>query len=121
MKVTHGAEMAYSSVGLTHRQGGPTFKLLLLGEDNTPAKYNLMLARQEPFHSPRPRHNVEQFRYAYKADITLGKSEAWTLREGELAYFPEGTWYGPQDDGEGVREVLVLQFGGPSRQWYLSF
>jgi mannose-6-phosphate isomerase-like protein (cupin superfamily) len=113
--------MDYTSVGLQHRQGAPTFKLLILGQENTPANFNLMLARQESFFSPRHHHNFEQFRYAYKGDISLGEGEEWLLREGQLAYFPEGVYYGPQNDGKGVREVLVLQFGGPSRQGYLSF
>jgi quercetin dioxygenase-like cupin family protein len=121
MKVTHGAEMEYTGVGLKHREGAPTFKLLMLGEDNTPGNFNLMLGKQEKFYSPRHHHNFEQFRYAYKGDVSIGEGNDWLLREGELAYFPEGAWYGPQDDGEGVREVLVLQFGGPSRQGYLSF
>ncbi|KAK5044366.1 hypothetical protein LTR84_011316 [Exophiala bonariae] len=121
MKITHGGQMDYTSAGLQHRPGAPTFKLLILGEENTPANFNLMLARQESFYSPRHHHNFEQFRYAYKGDISLGEGKAWLLREGELAYFPEGAWYGPQNDGEGVREVLVLQFGGPSHHGYLSF
>lgn len=121
MKVTHGAAMAYESVGLKHRQGAPTFKLLLLGEEDTPGNFNLMLARQETFYSPRHHHNFEQFRFAYKGDITLGEGEDWLLREGQLAYFPEGGWYGPQSDPDGPKEVMVLQFGGPSRQGYLSY
>lgn len=121
MRVAHGAEMAYASVGLKHRQGAPTFKLLLLGEEDTPGNFNLMLARQETFYSPRHHHNFEQFRFAYKGDITLGEGVDWLLRQGQLAYFPEGGWYGPQSDPDGPKEVVVLQFGGPSRQGYLSF
>lgn len=43
------------------------------------------------------------------------------LREGEVAYFPEGVEYGPQDDGPDIKEVLVLQFGGASGQGFLSY
>ncbi|EXJ56171.1 hypothetical protein A1O7_09102 [Cladophialophora yegresii CBS 114405] len=121
MKVVHGAEMSYTSSGLKHRPGAPLFKFLLLGEENTPDNFLLMLARQERFYSPRHHHNFEQFRYAYKGDITLGEGEDWLLKEGEVAYFPEGAWYGPQNDGDAVKEVLVLQFGGPSGQGFLSF
>ncbi|ETI21715.1 hypothetical protein G647_08062 [Cladophialophora carrionii CBS 160.54] len=121
MKVVHGSEMNYSSSGLKHRPGAPLFKFLILGEENTPDNFFLMLARQESFYSPRHHHNFEQFRYAYKGDITLGEGEDWLLREGEVAHFPEGAWYGPQNDGHAVKEVLVLQFGGPSGQGFLSF
>lgn len=121
MKVVHGAEIPYTSSGLKHRPGAPLFKYLLLGEENTLSNYFLTLARQESFYSPRHHHNFEQFRYAYKGDITLGEGDDWLLREGQVAYFPEGAWYGPQNDGDDVKEVLVLQFGGPSGQGYLSY
>ncbi|KAJ9619724.1 hypothetical protein H2204_012592 [Knufia peltigerae] len=121
MKLVHGSDMEYTSSGLKHRPGAPLFKYLLLGEEDSPSNFFLMLARQEAFYSPRHHHNFEQFRFAYKGDITLGEGDDWILREGEVAYFPEGSWYGPQNDGDAVKEVLVLQFGGPSGQGYLSY
>ncbi|KAJ5724719.1 hypothetical protein N7493_006447 [Penicillium malachiteum] len=42
------------------------------------------------------------------------------IEEGELCYHPEGVKYGPQDDGPEERAVLVLQFGGASKQGYLA-
>lgn len=40
--------------------------------------------------------------------------------EGELCYHPESVYYGPQDDGPGSKEVLVLQFGGASGQGFVG-
>ncbi|KAK6365281.1 hypothetical protein LTS17_011514 [Exophiala oligosperma] len=91
MKLVHGSDMEYTSSGLKHRPGAPLFKYLLLGEEDSPSNFFLMLARQEAFYSPRHHHNFEQFRFAYKGDITLGEGDDWILREGEVAYFPEGS------------------------------
>jgi hypothetical protein len=38
---------------------------------------------------------------------------------GQVGYFPEGVRYGPQEGGPD-RTVLVLQFGGASRNGYMS-
>ena len=39
------------------------------------------------------------------------------VKEGEVAYYPEGAYYGPEvSDKESV--VLALQFGGPSGQGF---
>jgi hypothetical protein len=55
------------------------------------------------FFSPRHRHNFDQFRYALLGTINIGKGA--TLKEGECGYFPEGAYYGPQQqmgDGEAL-------------------
>lgn len=82
MKIVHGADISYTSTGLKHRPGAPLFKFLLLGEENTLSNFFLTLAQQGSFYSPRHHHNFEQFRYAYKGDITLGDGQDWLLREG---------------------------------------
>ena len=76
------------------------------------------MSRQGAFYSPAHKHNFDQFRFAVRGDFSIGRNSI--LREGQLGYFPEGTPYGPQDDAEGERELLVLQFGGTSGQGYLS-
>ncbi|MCB1340147.1 MAG: hypothetical protein KDK24_03580 [Pseudooceanicola sp.] len=94
------------------------FKVYLSGPEDAPENYTLMMSRQGAFYSPAHKHNFDQFRFAVSGDFSIGRGA--TLREGQLGYFPEGTPYGPQDDGEGQRELLVLQFGGTSGQGYLS-
>ncbi|KAJ5232703.1 hypothetical protein N7468_005659 [Penicillium chermesinum] len=119
MELVHGNQLSYEDVGLTHRGSGIAFKHLFLGPENTPGNYLLSISRQQVFHSPIHRHNFDQFRFAYRGDVSI--SPDVILREGELCYHPEGVYYGPQNDTEGERNVLILQFGGTSGQGYLSF
>lgn len=119
MDIVHGQQLQFEGLELKHRGGGLAFKHLFRGDESTPENYLLSLAHQGTFYSPLHRHNFDQFRYAYRGDVSL--SPDLVLSEGELAYHPEGVSYGPQSDETGERDVLVLQFGGPSGQGYLSF
>lgn len=119
MDVVHGKELQFEEFGLKHRGSGLAFKHLLLGQENTPENYLFSIGRQSAFHSPIHRHSFDQFRYAYRGDVSIAPD--LLLREGELCYHPEGVFYGPQIDEGGERDVLVLQFGGASGQGYLSF
>jgi hypothetical protein len=68
------------------------------------------------FYSPRHRHNFDQFRYVLSGTINIGKGLA--LAQGECGYFPEGTYYGAQDQ-KGDGEALVMQFPGPQAAHFL--
>jgi mannose-6-phosphate isomerase-like protein (cupin superfamily) len=69
------------------------------------------------FFSPRHRHNFDQFRYVVSGTVNIGKGV--TLKQGECGYFPEGTFYGPQQqDGDG--EALVVQFPGPQGAQFIG-
>jgi len=121
MSLIHSLHTPYEGNNLSHRGGGLSFKHLFVGPESTPNNYLFTIGRQAAFFSPRHRHNFEQFRFALRGDVTLGPGPDLLLREGQLSYHPEGVEYGPQEDGpEGVKDVLVLQFGGPSGQGYLS-
>lgn len=119
IEVVHGRDLDFSPPPLKHRGDGLAFKNLFRGEDGTPENYYLALARQGDFYSPRHKHNFDQFRYAVRNDVSI--SPDMLLRESELCYHPEAVHYGPQKDEGGYRDVLVLQFGGASKQGYLSF
>lgn len=119
MELVHGNQLSFEDVGLKHRGSGLAFKHLFLGQENTPENYMFSLVRQGEFYSPIHRHNFDQFRFAYRGDVSLAPDVL--LREGELSYHPEAVHYGPQKDSVGERDVLVLQFGGTSGQGYLSF
>src|SRR5271165_4603582 len=45
------------------------------------------------FYSPRHRHNFDQFRYVVYGETNISKGR--DLHQGEIGYFPEGTYYGP--------------------------
>jgi hypothetical protein len=119
MDIIHGKSLPITPIPLKHRGDGLSFKNLFSGIDGTRENYYFTLAHQGAFYSPRHKHNFDQFRFAVRGDVSLGPE--MILRERELAYHPEGVEYGPQQDGAGLRDVLVLQFGGASGQGYLSY
>jgi mannose-6-phosphate isomerase-like protein (cupin superfamily) len=63
------------------------------------------------FFTPRHHHNFDQFRYVVYGQMNLAKG--MDLQEGECAYFPEGTHYGPLTQ-QGAVGLLVMQFPGPN-------
>jgi hypothetical protein len=119
MEITHGSQLTYEPVSLSHRGSGLGFKHLALGSEADPKNnFWLSLGKQKAFYSPAHKHNFDQFRYAYSGSFNLTPS--LTLAEGQLAYHPEGVEYGPQNDGDEERILLVLQCGGASGQGFLS-
>jgi hypothetical protein len=118
MDIIHGSQMEYESVPFAQRTGTIAFKRLFTGPKDTPEHFLFLLARQGEFYSPLHHHNFEQFRYCYRGSLSIDPNTI--LNEGELAYHPEGAFYGPQHDPGGEREVLLLQFGGASGQGYLN-
>lgn len=122
--IVHGSSMTFQHPGLKQRAGAPLFKYLFWGTDADPLNnYNLVIARQQSFYSPRHKHNFEQFRFPLNGSFSVGTDSVpeVILHEGELGYFPEGVEYGPQRDGDESKDILVLQFGGPCRQGYISW
>src|SRR2546427_13294294 len=78
------------------RGGTIVFKTMLEGQENTPDNYHLLLADTGvTFKSPRHRHNFDQLRFSVAGTTNIGVKR--NLEEGDVAYFPEGTYYGPQD------------------------
>lgn len=119
MDIIHGSQMEYEGVPFAQRSGSIAFKRFFTGMADTPENYMFFLARQGEFYSPLHHHNFEQFRYCYRGSISLDPDNM--LQEGELAYHPEGAFYGPQHDKNAeYKEVLLLQFGGASGQGYLN-
>jgi hypothetical protein len=94
-------------------------QILLTGEDDAPDNYRLNFSRQlGHFYSPRHKHNFDQIRIVLGGGAMNYGPDQW-IQPGELAYFPEGTPYGPQDyDSE--RYGMTLQFGGASGSGYIS-
>ena len=68
------------------------------------------------YFTPRHRHNFDQIRYTLSGIQSTGLGD---LAAGEVGYFPEGSYYGPQKQ-DGECECLVLQFQGASGEHLLS-
>jgi hypothetical protein len=103
------------------RGGRIVFKELLRGEERTPTNFSLVLADTDvTFKSPRHRHNFDQLRITLEGSTNFGPRH--NIEVGDVAYFPEGTHYGPQNQelvGKGSL-AMVIQFGGASGNGYMS-
>lgn len=102
----------------SHRGGHINFKFLLTGQEGARENYKLSLTRSEGgFASPRHRHNFDQVRIPLEGRMSVQPGE-W-LQPEEVGFFPEGTYYGPQEDTEPFL-AAVLQAGGASGNGYMS-
>ncbi|MDH7798535.1 MULTISPECIES: hypothetical protein [unclassified Beijerinckia] len=100
------------------RGGGKLFRTLLSGVEGHPSNFRLVYVRVDgPIATPRHRHNFDQLRFAIEGDINYGPGQ-W-IKPGELAYFPEGTPYGPEV-ANNARLGITLQFGGDSGEGFIS-
>jgi len=99
------------------REGVLRSRRLLVGEPGTPGNFSLQLSSTPTYYSPRHRHNFDQVRFQLEGDFDFGLDGM--MKPGSVAYFPEGTYYGPQS-GPTPSTTLVLQFGGASGSGYLS-
>jgi len=107
------------AVGTDFRGNPKDGQILLTGADGTRDNYRLSFTRQTgPFYSPRHAHNFDQIRMVLGGGPMNYGPDQW-IQPGEIAYFPEGTPYGPQDyDTE--RFGVTFQFGGASGSGYIS-
>ena len=119
MEVVQTQEVPDKATLLKHRGDGLGFRDLFLGDpEDVMNNYYIVYATQRDFYSPVHKHNFDQFRFPIKGCFSILPD--LDIDEGELCYHPEGVKYGPQNDGPEERSVLVLQFGGASKQGYLS-
>lgn len=117
MRIVQASEKAWRGNQLRHRKGKILIKRLMEGEAASPENYGLHIGRESAeFFSPRHRHPWDQIRYCISGSVPIGPGKS--VDAGEIAYFPEGLHYGPQEGPE--RTVMVLQFGGASGKGYLN-
>lgn len=119
MQIVHAKEMPWSEQEEKHREGSLAFKTLFKGREGDPNNFRCVLSRSNgDYHSPHHRHSFDQIRYCLEgsANIAPGK----TLHQGDVGFFPEGTFYGPQNDEARPRLTLVFQGGGASGLGYMS-
>jgi len=117
--VVHAAEMPWGESLVAQRGGGEVaHKRLFEGVEGSPDNYMLVMAREpSSFYSPRHRHPWDQIRVCLEGKIPIARG--LFVEGGEIAYFPESTYYGPQEGGEN-RIVVLLQFGGASGQGFIG-
>lgn len=120
MNIAHAETTPWGPVR-TLRGGKLTFKELLAGTDGSLTNFSLVLADTDvSFKSPRHRHNFDQIRITLEGSTNYGPRQ--NIEVGDIAYFPEGVHYGPQDQellGQSSL-AMVIQFGGASGNGYMS-
>ena len=85
------------------------------GVPGVTAEFSLSIV-PDGYFTPRHRHNFDQIRYTLTGIQSTAHGD---LGPGEIGYFPEGAYYGPQAQ-KGECETLVLQFQGASGEHLLS-
>lgn len=125
MKIIHGSDVDYESRkekksgrGGTGHKTQALMNDQILGRDpNRPDNFYLGIStvNEGEFSTPRHHHNFEQWRYMVEGTADFGTG---SLETGSLGYFPEGAYYGPQENVVGT--VIICQFGGPSGSGYIS-
>src|ERR1051325_2641690 len=120
MNVAH-AETTPWGPARSVRGGRIVFKELVRGEEKTPTNFSLVLADNDvTSKSPRRRHNLDQTRIPLEGSTSFGPRH--NIEVGDVAYFPEGTHYGPQNQElvKAPSVAMVIQFAGASGQGYMS-
>lgn len=116
MKVNHIGGGLKSTPEL--RGGGKDFSTVLTGDPGEPDNYRMVVVRQDgSVYTPRHKHNFDQLRMCFSGKVNYGPDQ-WIL-PGQIAYFPEGVPYGPEES-DTPRFGLTIQFGGASGSGYLS-
>ena len=93
------------------RKGKTPRKWLLVEEAEDGLSFRLVRSEYQPgddaFETPRHHHAFQQIRWAERGALNFAPEQY--VSEGEIAYFPRGTYYGPQRRDSGVG--ITLQFG----------
>lgn len=99
------------------REGVFRSRRILNGTPETPGNFSLQIGVTPTYYSPRHRHNFDQVRFQLEGEFDFASDGV--MKQGSIAYFPEGTYYGPQSSASN-NATLVLQFGGASGSGYIS-
>lgn len=102
------------------RGEGILYKHLFEGMDGQPDNYEMRIIRHSDtakVFSPRHRHNFDQFRWPLNGEINY--APGLDLFPGQLGYFPEGAYYGPQQMAVN-RDFMIVQFAGANGDGYMG-
>jgi hypothetical protein len=118
MQVAHAEDS--TSIPSTRTGKERQFKTLLTGADGALDNFRVYFVRQQgEVDVPRHKHNFDQVRMCLEGPGKQNYGEGKWIAPGEIAYFPEGTPYGPEQSNT-ERLSLTLQFGGASRSGFIS-
>lgn len=119
MKVVDASELEMRERKNPQRAGRFCEKNLMHGQEGSPDNFLLNLCQTfGDFYSPRHRHNFDQIRIQLVGEVDFDRDGR--MGPGAIAYFPEGTFYGPTTQKTPQSLTLVLQFGGAGGDGYMS-
>lgn len=106
------------AVNSPHRSKGITVQNVFQRDvENRSVEFNITGFDGEQFWSPAHRHNFDQIRIGLEGVMKYGARSK--LQERTVAYYPEGTWYGPMAC-EGPSISAIMQFDGASHGGYIT-
>lgn len=101
-----------------HRKGDIRFQRLLQGDPDAPNNFEWSIVRiAEDYFTPRHHHNFSQIHYVLEGTHEYAPDKL--IPTGAVAYFGEGTFYGPQHGHGGL--LLGLQYGEASGAGFMSY
>lgn len=105
-------------VNSPHRSRGITVRNVFQRDvENRSMEFNLTAFNGDEFWSPAHRHNFDQIRIGLEGVMNYGARSK--LKPRTVAYYPEGTWYGPMAC-EGPSVSAIMQFDGASHGGYVT-
>ena len=117
MQIKHADQGEQTSAAI--RGGDREFKTLLVGDENSPDNFRLVLARQSgKVSAPRHKHNFDQIRMCLSGDGQNYGPDRW-ISPGEIVYFPGRRPLWPRRKRL-HRLGITLQFGGASGNGFMS-
>jgi len=117
MRAVHTNDVA-PNFNSPHRNSDIGMARLSKGDPGEPDNYEFSVLRiGSGYTTPRHHHNFDQIHYVLEGEHTWAPRSI--IPQGHVAYFPEGTFYGPQQGLDGL--VLGLQFGGASGSGFMDY
>lgn len=106
------------AVNSPHRSRGITVQNVFQRDvPGRSVEFNITTFDGSEFWSPAHRHNFDQIRIGLEGVMNYGARSK--LKPRTVAYYPEGTWYGPMAcDGPSVS--AIMQFDGASHGGYVT-
>lgn len=101
-----------------HRSKGIHVKnVIQRSVENRSVEFNITSFDGSAFWSPAHRHNFDQIRIGLEG--VMGYTGKHKLKPRTVAYYPQGTWYGPMEPA-GASISAIMQFDGATNCGYVT-
>jgi hypothetical protein len=119
MRIVRAADTPWQTYA-GQRGSGLEYLHYFEGKPGSFDNYEMRLVRWLPgtdYFAPRHHHNFDQFRWPLVGPLNYAKGK--DLQVGQLGYFTEGAYYGPQEIPAGT-EFMIVQFAGANGEGYMG-